>query len=204
MSAIPKVKSKETEVTSSGSHEKIPVKDIFSNIQSPVITNPIDPTRTSKELTNGLSISSAVKAGLVFLGTVGFYYLTKTGFSSYFGWKAKAKNSKDVGNSEIMEVKTRADALSARTNLETARQVVNNPLVGQTVAAHKDRTVKFEEVKVEEFENSPEVKGENMGERRSISVQNPIPNQNVIVGKLFELTIDGNNVFSSSSASNSR
>ena len=108
MSAIPKVKSKEREMTFLESHttmslKKLSVKDIFPNIQLSVITDPIDPKRISKMSTNGLSVSSGVKAGLVFLGTVGAYYLAKTtGIFSYFGWETKNPNSKDTGSSEIM------------------------------------------------------------------------------------------------------
>jgi hypothetical protein len=210
MSTVPKVISKKTEMTSLESHKKIPskklpTKNIFSNIQSPIIIDPIKPARISKVFfSNDLNVSSVAKAGLVFLGTVGSYYLAKTtGVFSYFGWGEKTKNpnSKDSGSSEIVEVKNRANALNIRTNLETERQVVTNPLVGQTVAAHKDRTVKFEEIKVEEFKNLREVeKEENEGMRRSISIQNLIPDQNATIGEFFELTIDGISVFSSSSA----
>jgi hypothetical protein len=210
MSTLPKVTSKEAEMTSLESHKKIPskklpVKNIFSNMQTPVITDPIDPKRISKVfLTNSLSVSSVVKAGLVFFATVGSYYLAKTtGIFSYLKWGTR--NSKGVDNSEIMEVKNAKKSLSVKTNLETARQVVTNPLISQTVTARKDRTIKFEEIKVEKFKDLPEVKEKNVKEkrsvgRRSISVQNPIPNQNAIVEKFFELTIDGTNVFSSSSA----
>jgi hypothetical protein len=136
----------------------------------------------------------------VFLGAVGSYYLAKTtGIFSYFGWGAK--NSKDMGSSEIMEVRNIKKSLTVKTNLETARQVVNNPLVGQTVAAHKDKTVKFEKIKVEEFKDlSNEVREENVGmqrfsSRRSISIQNSIPDQNVILGLPFNLIIEGTSVF---------
>jgi hypothetical protein len=211
MSTIPKIRSKETEMISLGSHKKIsfkklPVKDIFSNIQSPVITDPINPNRISKAFfTKKVSASSVVKAGIVFLGTVGSYYLAKTtGIFSYL--KRGEKNPKDVSNRRMMEVKNKANALNIRKNLETMMQV-NNPLVSQTVKTYKneDKTIKFEEIKIEEFKDLPKVKRENVGEqksfdRRSIIVQNPIPNQNVSVGKFFELKIDGTYVFSSSGA----
>jgi hypothetical protein len=212
MATTPKVRSKEMEMTLLGSHrimssKKSPVEYVISNIQSSVITNPIDPARISKVPANGLTKSSVVKAGLVFLGTVGAYYLAKTtGIFSYFGWEVKNSNPKDVGSSEIMEVKNRANALISRTNLETARQVVNNPSVNRIAQTYKgeDRAVEFEEIKVEEFKDLPEIEKENLGmqksfSRRSINIQNPIPNQNATVGKLFEVIIDGNNVFSFSS-----
>jgi hypothetical protein len=213
MSTIQKVESKETEMISPINHttmpsKKLPIEYIISNIQLSVITDPIDPKRISKESTNSLTMSSAVKAGLVFFGTLGVYYLTKTtNILSCFGWGAKNSDSKNIGSSEIAKVKNRENAMSVGTNLETARQGVNSPSVNQIVQAYKDedRRVKFEGMKVEEFKNSPKVKEENVGMRRSdgrrsISVQNPIPDQKATVRKIFELTIDGNNVFNSSSA----
>jgi hypothetical protein len=176
MSTIPKIRSKETEMISSGSHKKIPskklpVKNIFSNIQSPVITDPIDSKRISKvSFSNSLNVSSVVKAGLVFLGTVGSYYLAKTtGIFSYFGWGTKNQNSKDVGNSEIMELKNSANALTVKTNLETARRA-NTPSLNHILQTYKveDGTVEFEEIKVEEFNDFPKIKEKDVGMRRSI------------------------------------
>jgi hypothetical protein len=210
MATMPKIKSREMEMTSLGNHKTLPSKKLPANIsfnmQLPVITNPIDPKRISKETTNCLNLSSVIKAGLVFFSTIGAYYLTKTTkLFSYFGWGAK--NSKDVGNSGIMEVKNRANPLIVKTNLETTRRVVNNPLVSRALMANrdKDETVAFNEIKVKEFKNLPKVKEENVErrrsfDRRSIIVQNPIPNQNVPVGKFFELKIDGTYVFKSSGA----
>jgi hypothetical protein len=110
--------------------KKLPVGDIISDMPVSVITDPIDPKRVSKELTNSLTKRSLIKAGLVFLGTVGAYYLAKTtGIFSYFGWGTK--NSKDVDGSEIMEVRNKANVLSVRRNLEAARQA-NNPLVNKS------------------------------------------------------------------------
>jgi hypothetical protein len=95
--------------------------------------------------------------------------------------------------------------LSVRTNLETAQ--VSNPSVNLIVQTYKDgdKTVAFEEIKVEEFKNLRKVEEENEGlrrtfSRRSISIQNPIPDQNATVGELFKLTIEGSNVFSSTSS----
>jgi hypothetical protein len=163
--------------------------------------NPIEPKRISKS-TNSLTKSSLVKAGLVFLGTVGTYYLAKTtGIFSYFGWGVKNSNLKDFGNNEIVSAKK---SLSARTNLETTKQI-NNPSINRIAQTYRgeDRTVEFEEIKVEKFKAFSNLKKENVEDRRSsrrsINVQNPIPNQNAIVGKPFELTIDGNNVFDSNS-----
>jgi hypothetical protein len=209
MSAIPKVKSKEREMTFLKSRTTMPVKKLaakkfFSIMQQSVITNPIDPKRISKS-TNSLTKSSLVKAGLVFLGTTGLYCLVKnTGIFSYFGWETK--NSKDKGNSEIMKVKNKANILDVRRNLETARQA-NNPSINRIAQTYKtkDGVAEFEEIKVEKFEDLPEAKKENVidrrsNTRRSISIKNPIPNQNTTIGKLFELTIDGNNIFNSSSS----
>jgi hypothetical protein len=208
MAAISEVKSKEREMPFLESRTTMPSKKLAAeyiiNIQTPVITNPIDPTRISKAPTNGLIKSSIVKAGLVFFSTVGAYYLAKTtNILSYFGLGAKNPNLKDVDSNEIMEVK---NSLTIRANLGTVRQA-NSPFVNRITQTYKDkdRIVKFEEIKVEEFKNLPKVKKEGMLERRffgrrSISVQNPISDQNVTVGKSFSLTIDGSRVFSSSSA----
>jgi hypothetical protein len=210
MSTIPKARSKETAMISPVNHKKMPSKnspaDYIINIESLVITDPIDSTRISKMSTNGLSVSSAVKAGLVFLGTVGAYYLAKTtGIFSYFGLGEKNSNPKDVGNSGIMKVKNRENALTVRTNLETTRQA-DSPSVNRIEQTYKDKdsNLKFKEIKVEEFKDLSKAE-ENMGirgssSRRSISVQNPISDQNVIVGNLFDLTIDDTSVFSSSEA----
>jgi hypothetical protein len=209
MAIISKVSSKEAKMASLGSHEikpykKLPVDNSF-NMQLPVITNPIDPKRISKEPKSCLTKSSVVKAGLVFAGTLGAYYLSKiTGIFSYFGWVAK--KAKDVDSGELIKVKNRVNALNVRTNLETTKQV-NNPSINQIAQTYKDTdsTVKFEEIKVKNFKDLPEVKEESVKNkrssfRRSINIQNPIPNQNATFGELFELTIDGTSVFSSSSA----
>jgi hypothetical protein len=169
--------------------------------------NPIEPKRISKS-TNSLTKSSLVKAGLVFLGTVGVYYLAKaTNIFSYFRMGSKNSNSKDV-NSEIMKVKTAENALSLKMSLETARQVNNNPSVNRIARTYKgeDKTVKFEEMKVEDFKNLLEVeKEENVrmqksSSRRFISVQNSLPDQNITVREPFELIINGTSIFNSSSA----
>lgn len=44
-------------------------KNISSSMKLQIITNPIKSDRVSKNFLNNLSISSVVKAGLVFLGT---------------------------------------------------------------------------------------------------------------------------------------
>jgi hypothetical protein len=209
MATIPEIRSEETEMILPINHTTMPSKNltaehIISNMRTPVIIDPIDPKRISEKPTNCLTKSSLVKAGLVFLGTVGAYYLSKTtGVFSYFGWGYKNTNSKDV-NSEIMKVKNRENSLAVKTNLETARQT-NNPSINRIAQTYKTegRTIEFKEIEVEEFKNLQRKKNlldERSSARRSINIQNPIPNQNATVEKLFELTIDGSSVFSSSSA----
>jgi hypothetical protein len=210
MSAISKATRKEMKMTLLESHttmliKKLPIEHLISNMQTPIIIDPIDPRRISKS-TNSLTKRSLVKAGLVFLGTVGAYYLAKTtGIFSYLGREAKNLNSKNISSNEIVEAKNPANALSVRTNLETARQI-NNPSVNRIAQTYKskDKIVTFDKIKVEEFKNSFKEKEKKVLERksfsrRSIAVQNPIPNQNAIVGKPFELTINVTNIFSSSS-----
>jgi hypothetical protein len=65
MSTIPKIRSKEAEMAPLGSHKKIsskklPVKNIFSNIQSPVIIDPINPKRISKVFKRKFSSKSGI------------------------------------------------------------------------------------------------------------------------------------------------
>jgi hypothetical protein len=205
MAIDPKIKSQKLERTSFESNEimsckKLSAENIFSKIQLPVVKDSIEPNRISKSL-NSLTMGSAVKAMLVFTGTVGSYYLAKTaGIFSYFGWGAKNVNSKDIGDKELVNAKK---TLSVETNLEKARQA-NNPFLNQITQTYKnkDSRVKFEEMKVREFKNleveKEDVKKRRSASRRSISVRNSIPDQNIIVGKLFELTIEGTNVFNSS------
>jgi hypothetical protein len=207
MATISEVRSEETKSTSwksqrTMSYEKLSAKNIISDMPIFVTTDPIDSKRISKNPTNSLTKSSLIKAGLVFFGTVGTYYLAKTtNILSYFGWGVKNSNLKDFGNNEIVSAKK---SLSARTNLETTK-INNNPSINRIAQTYKgeDKTVKFEEIKVKEFKDLLEVEKEERVlerrsvDRRSISVQNPIPDQNVIVGKSFNLTIDGNSVFTS-------
>ena len=106
-----------------------------------------------------------------------------------------------MGSSEIEGVKTIENSLSLKTNLETTMRF-NNPSVNQITQNYENenRAVKFKEEKVEEFKSFQKIKKENTKEsssRRSINVQNPIPNQNTTVGLPFNLTIDGTSVFSS-------
>jgi hypothetical protein len=83
MATIPKVESKEMALLKS--HKTMPVKNIAFDMQG-VVTDPIDPKRISKGSTSKLTISSAVKAGLVFAGTIGLYHLFKNvNVFSYFG-----------------------------------------------------------------------------------------------------------------------
>ena len=95
MSAIVKETSEKIKITSFEDHNTISSKKIISNVRSPVVIDPIESKRISKSLTNSLTMNSVIKAGIVFLGTVGGYYLAKTtGIFSYF-------NSKDAGGSSI-------------------------------------------------------------------------------------------------------
>jgi hypothetical protein len=203
MSTMQEVSNKDAKIfpfENQTSVKKLTTENIFPKMQISSISNPIDPNCISKELTNSLTKSSLVKAGLVFLGTITSYYILKnTRISSYFGWGKKNSNLKDFGNNEIVSAKK---SLSVRMNLETTKQINNNPSINRIAQTYRgeDRTVEFEEIKVEEFKAFSNLKKENVKMRRSINVQNPIPNQNVIVGKPFELTIDGAFVFSSSSA----
>jgi hypothetical protein len=143
MTIIQETKSKDIKMNSLVSHDttsykKLVAKDIFSNEQMHVVMGPIDHKRVSKSA-NSLNMKSAVKAGLVFFATVGGYYLDKTtGIFSYFGWGEKNPNSKDVGISEIMKVKNRANALTVKTNLETTRRTNNDPSVNRNVQTYKD------------------------------------------------------------------
>jgi hypothetical protein len=178
-------------------------RNIFLNEQLTVIADPIDPARVSKKPTSCLNASSVVKAILVFGSTIGLYNLFKNkNIFSYFGL---SRNSKDV-SSEITKVESRENSLGVRRSPKTASQA-NNPFLNRISKTYrnKDSNVKFKEIKVEEFKDLMEVKKENMEERRSIgrrsiSVQNPISDQNATVGELFELTINGTEVFSSDSA----
>jgi hypothetical protein len=188
--------------------KKLSVKNIIFNRHPSIITDPIEPKHISKDVpTNGLSVCSVVKAGLVFFATVGVYYLVKTTcISSYFGWREKILNSKDADSRKLMKVKNEKKSLSMRRNLKTTEQV-NNSFVNQIVQTHKDEdgVLNFEEIKVEEFKNLRKMEEKNVMmrrffDRRSISVKNPIPNQNIAVKKLFNLTIDGTNVFNSNSS----
>jgi hypothetical protein len=209
MATIPEIRSEETKSTSwksqkTMSFKKLSDENIIFDTQIHIITDPIGPKCISKEsMRSKLTMSSAIKAGLVFFATVGGYYLTKaTGLFSSF--RRGVKSSKDVSNSEIVEVK---NALSARRTSKMNGQI-SNPFINHVVSDYKgkDSTVKFKETKIEEFKNSLNAKKEKNVEtresvsRRSISIENPIPDQNTIVGKSFELTIDGTSVFSSSGA----
>jgi hypothetical protein len=212
MATLPEIRSKETKMASLRSYDIKPYKELPAsssfNTQLPVIINPIDPKRLSKEPIKSLTKSSMVKAGLVFFGTLGVYYLTKTtNILSYFGWGAKNSDSKNIGSSEIAKVKNGENALTVRRTPKTIGQT-NNLSVNQIVKTYKDkdRSVEFEEIEVKKFENFQKIeKQENLRmqksfSRRSINIQNPIPNQNAIIGLPFNLTIDGPHVFSSSSS----
>jgi hypothetical protein len=186
-------------------HEKISAKSLINekiifNVELPVEINPIDPKRLSKEPIKGLTKSSMAKAGLVFLGTVGGYYLAKTtGIFSYFGWGEKS--AKNLSNGEIMKVGNIKNALSAKASSKISKQS-DNPSVNQIEKFYrdKDKTVRFKEEKVEEFKNFRKIEKENVKNRRSMSIQNPISDQNTTVGKFFELKINGIDFFNSNGA----
>ena len=129
MAAIPKVTSEE--ILSPGSHTLMPVKKLSDeyiiNMKPPTVTGSIDPKRISKASESSLTVGSVVKAGIVFLGTVGSYYLAKTtGVFSYFGWGAK---NQDVGSKGIVEIKAGINSLAVRRNLETDQ--ISNPSLNQ-------------------------------------------------------------------------
>jgi hypothetical protein len=201
VATIPRVISKED--TSFGGYNETSFKQLFAeNIiyreQPLLITNPIDSKRISKESTKSLTMGSAIKAVLVFAGTIGSYYLAKTtGVFSYFGW-----GTKDVACRELVNAKK---SLSVRTNLETAKQG-NSLSLNQIAQAYKDTDskVKFEKIEIEELKNLQKVKKEKNVEmrrsfsRRSISIQNSIEDKNATVGKFYEWPIDGDNIFNSS------
>jgi hypothetical protein len=179
MATIPKVMNKKPllEGYNTIPYKQSSVKNIISNIK-----------RISKESTKNLTMGSAIKAVLVFAGTIGLYNLFKnTSIFSYFGL---GKNSKNKDISEIVDIKKKENALTERRGLKTANQV-NDPLINQITQNYRpvDKTVKFEGKKVEEFKDLSKGK-KNAGmrrtfDRRSINVQNPIEDQNAIVGKPF-------------------
>jgi hypothetical protein len=198
MATIGKVTSKETKMFFKDTMpiEKLTATNIFLKERELVITDPIDPKRISKETTNCLNAKSVVKAVLVFAGTIGLYNLFKNrNIFSYFGW-----TTKNVSNNKIAKVTNGENSLNVRKNVETTMKT-NNPPINQILQTSK--IAKFKEKEIEEFKNLQEIKKEENLEkrrssfRRSINIQNPIPNQNVTVGELFELTIEGNSVFTS-------
>jgi hypothetical protein len=160
--------------------------------QSSTIVDPMDSTCILKAPTSNLKMSSIVKAGLLFLATIGGCYLAKTtNVFSYFRRKVKNLNSKNINKVNDLNVR-RNSGIVEKTNGLLVNQVI------QTYTS-KDRSVEFEEIKVSELENLSEVKNRNAMEQKSINVKNPIPNKNVIVKKPFNLTIDSSIIFNSSS-----
>jgi hypothetical protein len=202
MATIQKAESKDAGIFSfenQTSVKKLSTKDIFPKMQISGITDPIDPKRISKKPTSCLNGGSMVKAGFVFLGTLGIYYLTRTkNIFSYFG--LEVKNLKDVRSGEVMKVKSRENALTIGKNLEASKQVDGSSInkITQTYES-KAGVVEFKEVKVEEIKSSQKEGAEKRRSigRRSINIKNPIPDQYVVVGKSFSLTIDGSHVFNS-------
>jgi hypothetical protein len=181
-------------------YKKINAKNIISKIPDTIIANPIDSKKISKDW-KGLNGESVIKAVLVSLFTLGSYLLVKkTNVLSYLQGMSKKSNS-NTRSSDITKVE---NTISARKTLETIEQT-NSPIVNSvTTINKKDKSVKFEEIKVEEFKDLLEidkkknVETRRLAFRRSISVKNPIPDQNVIVEEQFNLTIDGTSVFDSS------
>jgi hypothetical protein len=204
MATILKIESKEIKTNplqdfQINSVKEVNVKTIFPNMD-PVIKDPIDFTHVSN--TNKLTINSIVKVGIVSSTIFVLYYLSKTkDIFSYFGWKAKDLNSKEIKNKEITKIKNKIDFLNVRRNLKTTSQN-NIQSINQITQEDKDnsKTVEFKEIKVKEFEDLKKAKVKKSIARRSIVVQNPISDQHVITGNSFNLTIDGTNVFKSASA----
>jgi hypothetical protein len=176
--------------------EKLSVKNIIPETEN-VLVDPINSNRVSKIPIKDLTIGSALKAVVVFAGTLGLYNLfKKTNIFSYFVWGEK--NSKNLNNSKKMEVKTAKESLSLKVNSE-GKRLTNDPVISSHIQMdkNKDSTVKFEEIGVKDFLS----KKEDIESRRavkSIEIKNPIPDQNIIVEESFNLTINGPDVFSSS------
>jgi hypothetical protein len=174
-------------------------------MQLSVIANPIDSKRLSKEPIKNLTRSSIAKVGLVFLGTVGGYYLAKTtGIFSYFSLRIKSLNSRRTSNNEIMVAKKKENTLKMKTDLKIVEKPLNLFTIRKIQSCDDEKVVKFKEIKVEEFEDLSSIERKNVGNRRSsyrrsITVKNPIPNQLVVIGKPFSLIVDGFHVFSSNS-----
>jgi hypothetical protein len=181
-------------------YKEISTKNIIPKGNDLIIVNPIDPKRVSmdKKSLNGKSIAKAIG---VFLFTLGGYFLVKkTNVFSYFRKTNKKPNS-NISDSEIMEVK---NTISPQKTLKTFGQT-NSPIINPVTEINRDtdRTVKFEEIKVEEIKNFSEINEEKMEmkkffSRRSINVKNPIPDQNAKIGQQFNVTIDGTDFFNSS------
>jgi hypothetical protein len=206
MATISKMENKETKENplqnfQMDSVKRVNVKDIFPDM-NPVIKDPIDLKRVFKQSESNLNVRSFAKALGVFLTTLGGYFLIKkTDVFSYFKGIERESNSKNLNGNEITKVK---NTVSPRKTLETEK--ISNPFVNHATSNYrgKDKTVKFKEMEIEKIGDfSTKEKDTNKLRsfaRRSISVRNPIPDQNVIVGKLFNLTVDGNHVFNSDSA----
>jgi hypothetical protein len=202
MAIIPKVESEKSKMLllknfEVGPSRKSEMKNIFCSIQNVVTTDPIESKRVSNKC---LNTSSMIKAGLLFFSMIAGGYLFKTGkIFSYF--RRGGKNSKDLNGSEIAKKKNVENVMTLRRDLKT-KVKTNNPFVDHTSQAYydKDRTVKFEAREVEDIKDfDSDLKKENVKTRRSINIQNPIPDQKTVVKDYFKLIIDGNNVFNSDS-----
>jgi hypothetical protein len=187
MSVVLKTTNEETRITS------------FDHTKMPIINDPVDLTNISKTSLGKLTPSSVIKTGVVFFTTFALYYVAKTtNILSRFGWKAKDLNSKKVENGEITKIKNKVNSLILRRELKTKNQN-SIPSIDRIIQVNKDneKIVKFEEIEIRDLS---EVKEKNREMRRSIIVQNPIPNQKITVGQSFNLVIYGTSVFSSSNS----
>jgi hypothetical protein len=202
MAIISKGKSEETKVSifqnfKEKSVEKVNVKTIFSNMDF-IIKNPIDPKRISK-FTDNLNVKSALKALLIFGGTIGTYCLIKnSGIFSYFGWGEK--NSKDIKSDKIAKIKDRENDIILRKNLKTKVQD-NNPSMNRISQIRKNtsKAVKFEEKKIEEFKNLPSKNDEDITLRRLVfnptfkgSYDTPGDAKGIFVSGNYAYVADGN------------
>jgi hypothetical protein len=189
MAVLGEVTSKETKITLLGSYKKmsakkLPTKNIFSNMQTSVTTNFIDPKRISKNSTSCLNACSMVKAGVIFSTTVGVYCLAKaTKILSYFVGKGKDANPKSIKSQELVNAK---NFLSRRVNSKMASRI-NSPSVNRIEQIYKKekKLVEFEEIEVKDLKNK------NKGSRRSIINPTFIGSYDT-PGWAYEVALSGN------------
>jgi len=153
----------------------------------------------SRQARSKITASGVAKAASVILGTTATYYLAKaTGIFSYFGSASDAKSDHGVtayhgNNLAVMENGLKIIDHSSR------------PTVSQNGLRHgsKEAAMPFEELKVEKithknFGGRSLLESTSVEKAEALSVQNPIPDQNITIGTLFKMTIDGSSVFNSS------